>query len=414
MLRGARCNDQALVLRALDELLQHGVQVCCDFIDQGEPTLSERDKTARNDNAAMLNKMPVTCKGLHATARGDRRYSAIMFYERTRLGAAASGHFLEGLAPGLSLFSGDTRVSLADDDLKKLKLRDIVADRMRTVGNLELMGNGGEKLSLLIRDYTLRDTAAGLPGRVHVFIARMRAICQGLQRVKPASHFRQCRNCECARLFYAGAPTETRPTSAPPPDSGPGTSAEGHCYWDMAAGAPDVDDAQGAFCTWSCCTEWRWQLRSALPEADNEVLVADYQCRKRGRPRVPEALRACSKRNQRAARHMRTIEKEGRVFPAVSSAELKRQRQRQVRLLNVDLGVLYAASVLAESRTLCADKVLPGAAEGWRSRPAFYAKAVKEVAKIYTKHHVGGNVISNMLIHEPFLVRVKQRASKIF
>ena len=75
---------------------------------------------------------------------------------------------------------------------------------------------------------------------------------------------------------------------------------------------------------------------------------------------------------------------------------------------------LYAASVVADSKTLSANKVLPGASENWRSRPGFYAKAVREVGKIYDKYHKGGNVISNMLVHEPFLVKLKEKSTKVF
>ena len=96
------------------------------------------------------------------------------------MGAAKSGHFLEALPPGLPLFSGHTEVELKDEDLRKLKLRDVVADRIRTVVNLENLENKNERLQGLIRDYTLPDVAPNLPGRVHVFISRMRAICQGL------------------------------------------------------------------------------------------------------------------------------------------------------------------------------------------------------------------------------------------
>ena len=128
----------------------------------------------------MLNKLPLACQRLRGTARTDTRYTAVMFYERTRLGAAASGHFLEGLAPGLPLFSGAPAVVMSATDISKLKLRDVVADRIRTVKNLEEMPKTSARLKRLVADYTVPDAPPGLPGRVHVFLARMRAICQGI------------------------------------------------------------------------------------------------------------------------------------------------------------------------------------------------------------------------------------------
>lgn len=418
VLTGERCHDMDLIHGAFEAVLQHAVEMLCSAIDRGAG--GDRWRDTRNYGAAMLNKLPVTCQRLRGVARGDTRYAAVMFYERTRLGAAASGHFLEALAPGLSLFSGNTSVALQDSDLRKLRLRDVVSDRIKTVSNLENLHNDTERLAQLINDHTLPDLPPGLPGRVHVFVARMRGICQGLRRVKPQAHFRQCRNCECRRVFYAGAPNETgaeAPAGGPQgghaasPSEGPRASGS---YWDLAAGGPLFADEQSEFCTWSCCEQWRWQLGNALPADDTVAMVADVDCRKVGRARVPEALRAVGKRNERASRHLRIIKKEQRVFTALSAPELKRQRTRRVRMLNIDMGLLYASSVVADSKTLSANKVLPGASENWRSRPAFYAKAVREVAKIYDKHHSGDNVISNMLVNEPFLLKLREKVSRVF
>lgn len=415
VLTGVQCKDQDTIVRALDELMQHAVQHMCDSIEMGEAGMTELPLLARREVrnwvAAMLNKLPVTCQTLRATARTDPRYAAVMYYERTRLGASSSGHFLEGLPAGLSLFSGHTAVALRDDDLRKLRMRDVMCDRLKTVASLELFQNTDPKYVHIAAEYALPDVPTGLPGRIHVFVSRMRGICQGLRRVKPEAHFRQCRNCACNRLFYAGSPVETQayPVGAPPHSPNGATS-----FWQMAAGEEAEGDRQSDFCTYSCAREWKWQLCAALPDTGDEVLVADIGCRKTGRARVPEALRLVSKRNERAGRHLRAIEKEHRAFSALSKQELSKQRARVTRMLNVDLGVLYAAGMLAESRGLAGNKVLAGASEGWRSRPAFYAKAVREVGLIYDKSHKSGNVITNLLVHEPFLSKLKQKAKTLF
>ena len=409
-LTGIRCGNQELILDALGTLVEVGVQSVCDAINSGEVELSTSERHYRTWCAAMLNKLPLTCRMLTEKVKEDRRYAAVMFYERTRLGAASSGHFLEGLAGGLPVFSGFTALQLPDVDLGKLRLRDVVADRIKTVANLELLPNNSDRLQSLVNEFTLADLPEGLPKRVHIFVSRMRGICQGLNRVKPDVHFRQCKNCECNRRFYMGAPTEVAPDAV----LGSRNIDPMHAYWDAAAGEPEVEHAQREFCTWSCYQQWRWQLGQALPDQRPSVVIADYQCRKEGRARVPEALRKCGKRNEAAARHLRCIEKDGRTFPAIKNSDLRAQRRRVVRMLNVDLGLLYAASLLAESRTLASNRVLPGASEGWRSRPIFYIKVIKGVLAVYRKHHIGGNVVSNMLVHEPFLLKLKQRAAALF
>lgn len=410
-----------LVLSAMEVVLQHAVQMTCDYIDRGNETFmmlsvekATLRKRERNLNASMLNKLPVTCKYLRGIAAGDSRYSSVMFYERTRLGAAGSGHFLEGLPAGLSMFTGQTNVALQDSDLIKLKLKDVVADRVKTVCNLEALRNNEQRLISLIEDYKLTDVASGTPGRVHVFLARMRAICQGLRRVKPTEQIKQCHNRECCRLFYTGARNEISAVEATADDLfGEQKTTEESDYWVLCAGGQQQLDQQINFCTHACFKQWSTQVHQALPDSSEGFLIADYQTRSIGRARVGEALRLICKRNEQASRHLRVIQKERRVFPAVDSQELREHRERRTRALNIDLGLVYVASVLAESKSLSGSKVLAGMNEGWRNRSMFYSRSIKEIGKIYDKHHVGGNVISNMHVSEPFLDKLKSKAARL-
>ena len=414
-------SNPALVLDAFEVLLQHGVQTLCDYVERGDDAFArlsvdqiavvKRDRLAC---AALLNTTPILCKTFRTCARGDSRYAAIMFYERTRLGAASSGHFLEGMCSGLCLFNGPTPVVLNDGDLVKLKLCDVVADRVKTVLNLESLKNGEDRLVNLVRDYSLSDLASGVPGRVHVFLARMRAICQGIRRVKPADQVKQCNNLECCRLFYSGAKIETNGVRSTPEDLfGESEVCEVSDYWTMAAGSLPPMDHQDQFCTSVCHKQWRNQLNLALPDFTDAFLVADYQCRKTGRARVSEALRLISKRNEQAGRHLRALQKEKKTFPAVSIHELGEHQRSRIRALNVDLGVVYAASLLADSKSLSGRKVLAGSAEGWRSKHALYAKQVQDVGKLYDRYHIGTNIISNFHVTEPFIQKLRSKASKL-
>lgn len=417
-LTGVQCTDLELVLQAFDHLLQTAVQVACDYIDVGSSAENAEDPARRamlrSLNVSLLNKAPLVCARLRGVARTDTRYAAVMYYERTRLGATESGHFLEALPAGLPLFSGASTVVLQDSDLRKLKSRDVMADRRSTIANLEKLGNSSPNLQRLVHDYQLRDAPAALPGRVHVFLARQRAVCQGLKRVKPACHFKQCRNGECRRLFYCGAAAESAPQD-PEAEQLPSPAADTLVYWDLAAGSVSPESArQGDFCTWACWVHWQRQLDAALPSTASADMLADDSCRKTGRARVSEALRACSKRNEAASRHLRTIEKQQRTFGALGKGELQQQRARHVRMLNVDLGLLYATSIVAESKGMSLHRVLAGASQGWRSRPAFYAKGLKEVGRYYDKYHKGGSIVSNMLVHEPFFAKLRGAAARMF
>lgn len=405
-LAGVRCADPELALRALDDLLQVAVQVACEYIDAGR--CGDRG-CGRMRNISLLHRAPLVCTRLRNTVRADTRYAAVMYYERcSEATTVLANHFLEGLPMGLTLFAGATAVHLKDEDLRKLKPGDVYEDRKGTRQNLEGLTNESPNLQRLVRDYTVSDAPSGLPGRVHVFLARQRAICQGLLRVKPAAQFKQCRNCECARVFYCG------PSGAASPHHTPrvSTPIAQKQYWELAANSlvPEYG-LQSQFCAQACWTQWRNQLRAVMP--DTATLVVDDHCRKTGRARVSEALRACSKRNEAISRQMRTIEKQQRVFSALGKAELKKLCARRARMLNVDLGLLYATSVVAESRSMSANRVLAGVSPGWRSRPAFYARSLGEVGKIYDRCHKSNAIVSNMLAHSNFLAKLKQKASTL-
>lgn len=391
---------------ALELVIETSIQQLCDWINAGESnaTIASFERTYC---AAMLNKLPLTCKALSEKATQDERFAALLFYERTRLGAPNSGHFLEGLAGGLPLFTGHVTIQLPDDDLRKLRLRDVIADRIRTVANLENLSNDSAKLAELTAANKINDLPPGLPGRVHIFVARMRAICQGLKRVKTNSDFAQCQNRECNRAFYIGQPLETwQEYSAHKKEMD---------YWELAAGASCIKCEQRSFCTWSCCEQWKWQLSSALPPVDRPTMEVDMECRKGGRARVSEALRLALKRNDSASRHMRYVAKGRRTFPAVSKGDIERERKRRVKMYNVDTGLLYAASLLADSATLSTGRILPGLSEGWRSRPMFYTRALREVGKLYAAKHVAkDSIICGTYMDEPFLHKLNNKKKGLF
>lgn len=406
------CTHDGATTSAMDLVLQHWVQLACEYIDIGSPGGVAVDSYHRSIICSALNKAPLLCLQLRATCSQDLRFGPIIFYERVRLGSSSSGNFLESVPATLSLFNAASNVVLNEDDVKRLTLRDTVVNRQKTIASLENMSNGSAQLLSLVEDYRAEDLSHNLPGRVHVFVSRMRAVCSGLERVKPASHFGACRNKSCVRKFYRGAPKEAWAQRVCPESDSSSTIA----FWDLAAGEPERASSQGEFCTYACCAEWRAQLRNALPHVDEKALVADVGIRYYGRSRVSAALRLCMKRNEACARHMRLIQKERKTFPAVCPLDLASKRMRCARLLNVDVGLLIAASVCAESSTLSHGKVLAGATEGWRSRLLFHAKALKHVSTIYERFSRKNSqtIISNLLIDDSFVQRVRSQAAQIF
>ena len=128
---------------------------------------------------------------------------------------------------------------------------------------------------------------------------------------------------------------------------------------------------------------------------------------------MAEAFRHALRRNEAFSRHLRATEK-GRTYSVLGAANYRALRKRLVRSLNVDLGLLYAASLLAESRSLSTGRVLPGISEGWRSRPSFYWRAIRAVGRLYALHHKSDRVVYNLIVNEPYLDKLRAHASGMF
>ena len=138
----------------------------------------------------------------------------MLFYERVRVGLVSPHYFLDGVPSAVQLFSGPTSIVLPDAEIRKLKLRDILADRIQTVAKLEQMKADLPRKVELVQNHHPNDLSDNVPGPVHVFIARCRSMCRAIRRLKRDQLFIQCHNCNCNRLFYTGETTEAWCTAA--------------------------------------------------------------------------------------------------------------------------------------------------------------------------------------------------------
>jgi hypothetical protein len=162
----------------------------------------------------------------------------------------------------------------------------------------------------------------------------------------------------------------------------------------------------------------KMQLERLFSFTNHQRLVetSTWQHKKAGRARVGEALRFAIKRNELAARELRALRSSHKMAAAkaVSEMAIAMWFRRTIRCLNVDLGLLYAASKLADSQSLSAGKVLPGVVDGWRGRMLFVAKAARDVGTLYDRTFKSTRIISNLLTEERFLEKLNDRALAIF
>ena len=381
-------------------LFDHAMSMLVDIINAG----CVDDAIAKARRAALvgfLNHAPVLCRELSRAAHTDARYRVVMFYEKVRLGVARAGYFLEGAGSGVAFFGTGQRPALATDAIARLGYVDLLKDRESTIQRLENMP--AKEVGALEEQMPVLDVVVNVPARAKIFLARCRQVADALTAAKPGSGFAQCGNRCCNRRFFVPElGTESLNALAEP------------TYWELCGIPKTKTVGPKFFCSWSCENEFQAQLCAALPKIDESFLDSDRVCRNEDRARVVEASRLSVKRNEVAARHLRTIEKQCRRFPALGREVQRRERARRVRALNLDLGLLFAASVLAESKSLSQGRVLPGTTLGWRTRPRFYAAALGKVAALYDRLHKNDSVISNLLVSSRFLLKLREQAIKLF
>jgi len=370
----------------------------------------------RRSLVSIIHNIPITCRYIHSEAKSYESFEYILFYERVRTGISSPYFFLDGVPSGIQLFTGPTSVNLPNQDVKKLKLRDVVSDRLTVVGKLESMPADAERKIELTTLHT-----AGLPpqvpGPARFLVARTRAIFRGLRATKKKEIFHYCDNANCCRMFYAGELAETWSSNevqqvvVGEDDEEPGSSDE---YWQLVGGQY-VDNTPDTrrFCCRACRQQHSEHLASMMPDC-NIHLDADDYAKKQGRARVGESFKMALKRNESAARALRTMRSKKRTNLAVSELEIERHLQNRITALNIDLGLLYAASILSESGNMSSGKILPGQRLYWRDESMYYSKALQVVIRIYKNMKRKEGIISSMLTIPKFLEHVSAHAYKMF
>ena len=399
----------------LCRVVEHALNQLSVMIEDGAST-SMKINRLRNAFVRILHNMPITCQYIFTESKAYPSFEYILFYERLRMRLVCPYFFFDGVPSGVQLFTGETTIDLPNNEIKKLKLCDVVSDRSSVVMKMESMPRTNERKVSLVAQHTA-GLGPAVPGPARFLVARTRAIIRGLRVTKRRETFHHCANCNCNRMFYAGEVAETW-SRGDLVEVILGELSDDHCgsddYWHTISGEENstVPDTR-RFCSRICCRQHNAQLASMMPDFGIMLDVDDY-AKKQGRARVGEAFRLALKRNEVAARALRTLRLTSYSNLSVSHEDIERHRQKRITALNVDLGMLYAASVLSESVAMSNGKILPGQCLYWRDDPVFYSKALSHIMKIYNNTKRKDRIVSSMLTKDKFFECISARAHKMF
>lgn len=406
-------------------LIEFALSHICHAIELGDISLTDSYKKARGHYFTIINSLPIVCQTYHAEAHRLEGFEFILFYERVRTGVGAR-FMLEGLPAGVNISAGATGKPVDSEDVVKVTPNDIPTNRANLVKMLENMTNTQAYKKELCRQHRLADVPNDVPAPVHVLVSNARGIYSALRRSRPGRAFHACENELCGRVFFRGDGLEMRRWCDNTPAHngeaavkelrtrlGLGTD-QSALYWSKVCGGQlSVDRPRARFCSTACFAQHKRHLEEQLPDGTVNLNADDDVQGASGRRRVALAFKAGLKRNEKAARFLRTAGKRPRASLAVSPFEVAQHRARRVCALNVDLALLYAASVLAESAIASKNMVLPGSEAEWRADEAFWAKGLGAVMKMYWKNKTE-SVVTSVLTSPKFMDEIKTKAHALF
>jgi len=274
-----------------------------------------------------------------------------------------------------------------------------------------------KKLAELAASLDPPDVPASVPIAARLFVSRVRSMCHGLRGAKPARHFAQCHNNECCRLFYKGE-RAAEESSSMAHDCVP---EHERLYWAACAEAPLYGADRDRFCSAACAAQWWVHWRRLMPPGDNVANQSNEaedcaQCLRRTElRRVVAAFDVAIARNAASARAVRKRRRRHRRNArAVSRADANREFDARLTKLNVDTGLLYAASVALKVPSLVRNRALPGTAPCWRANGhEHHRNALLRVARLY-RQHPESVPIANLLEVPTFFRAIRTRIVHIF
>jgi hypothetical protein len=363
---------------------------------------------------SITNKLPILCRSMYEEAKQHIAFEYILFYERTRLQIPCRSFFFDGVPHGVNLI-GPTTVNIQPEEIQNYKFCDVIINRFNTVYHMESMVDRDRK-NLLIQLHAA-ELPIQVPGPIRFVVARLRAVFRSLREIRSPNVFTQCNNCNCNRMFYRGDITESWSNSAVSEVYLGGDEDEetnSNTYWNRTIGISNnpIPDAR-RFCSRACANQHALHFKLLMPDSGLH-LDADDIAKKAGRARVVESFRLAKKRNEKAARALRTIKTKMFNNIAVSKSEVDLHHEQKIRSLNIDLGLLYAASLIAECATMSNGITLPGQNIYWRDNPIYYARALRIICTIYDTNARKEGIISSTLTMPKFLTKLKSVTHKLF
>lgn len=422
-------------VEVIDVVYSMWMQRLSVLIDAACESTRATDRSERNALAGAVTAIACVCRdGNTCRAREAAAHAATVAYERLRIfermphtpPVCSAGWFMRidhrwfmGWIPrAFDALEGPTTHPPPNEALiarlRQWSMSRCVRELTEPVWTLELHGSndGGRRTVALTHHCADMPTAAR---RVSAYTARVRAVMQALRAAKPASSgaFSTCHNGLCGRAFYRGTSTDAYGARSlgnnssgawRVPDELQDARRSQAMYWRrvLATDGEASPNPFVVFCSPACYASWRAGLRAAMPlfktrrvgTGPDRCLDADADADVYGwRDRIANALDLALRRNARAARAMRNVEKaivRNTLPRSVHALDVEVALRRVTRALNVDVALLYSSWCIAEhgrgtpaAQSSTLGTSMPGGCRGWRTNCNAWLYALDRMREAY-------------------------------
>ena len=388
--------------------------------------------------ATVLLKLEGTCRELRNLVRANARLRYYRFFYHTLVAnCILPRRFLDGTF-GVELFNGDYGAGPTHQSrFAVLGPKDVLQDRVSSAKRLSQLSV--VEVKRRSAKYMASDLPDGVGPRVKAFVGRARFLVQS--RIQNNPQWKVVCNlatCSCQMLCSEGAMpggvTQANPvlndlfgepvTSSDEEESDDENTPPQYpvaSYWATLSPKPLTTLPRRVFCSLACSLAYEDELLTCVPVRISEAESFETYSSANGKlglSRTLASTRAAFKRNDSAARAlreaMRTVKK--RPASTIPHHLIARMHANIIDVLNVDLGLLYAASALAESPGSCQGRVLPATAPGWREADVRkFHRAIERVKSLYVADWRDKDGLArDERFPPPWLRKVREEAPRLF
>ncbi len=362
--------------------------------------LEDADEFGRGALARAVRVLPLACVEAGTLARANPRAPLLLALCDYIYGTGPRARYCDGLPLAVSPAHGP---QFDDNDV----IMEAYAQHPHALETYFEQRDEWSDILLLKTEqlYWVPDLPIDLPERVLAFVARMRKEHMYMRHHPQYDRFfTTCQRKGCTRPALT-VPPKPKMTTTP-------KARSGHEYWELCATGSATLNARRQPRNMSFCCEGCFRVVDREFRANVDTLAdvesADFlprSSRRDGAAPGAVTIGPCSARRLYEAALLRNARLDRRIrkglvtaptprhYP-LTGAEAETMRQQAIDAVNVDLGVLFAAAIVANNPLNWRPASLPSTTD-WRKRVNPYRNAVAKVRGLYKKYADSNSVCTN-------------------